>query len=130
MGRSGVPATTTASKPPRVSHLITHLLLRKPCGRTLVGHQAIKTLMRWTAANERTVKNWLSEANGPSGEHLLEIIRNSDLAYECVLRLADRRLSLSNRKLEKLRGVLQNTMQLLSEMTRAQELPRSHQTTG
>jgi len=92
-------------------------------------HQAIKTLMRWTAANERTVKNWLSGANGPSGEHLLEIIRNSDLAFECVLRLADRRLSLSNRKLEELRDVLQNTTQLLSEMTKAQELPRSHQTT-
>jgi hypothetical protein len=74
-------------------------------------HQAIKTLMRWTGANERTVKNWLSGANGPSGEHLLEIIRNSDLVFGCVLTLVDRRLSLSNRKLEELRDLLQTTTQ-------------------
>jgi hypothetical protein len=47
-------------------------------------HQAIKTLMRWTGANERTTKNWLSGSNGPSGEHLLEIMRNSDLVFERV----------------------------------------------
>ena len=84
-------------------------------------HQAIKTLMRWTAAKERTAKNWLLGANGPSGEHLLEIIRNSDAAFECVLRLSDRKLSLSDRKLEELRVVLKNTTQALAEMTNLQE---------
>jgi hypothetical protein len=86
--------------------------------------------MRWTRANERTAKNWLSGVNGPSGEHLLEIIRNSDLAFECVLRLADRRLSLSNRRLEELRDVLQNTTELLSEMTKEHDLPTSRQSAG
>src|SRR5665213_1778801 len=61
-------------------------------------HQAIKTLMRWTRANERTAKNWLSGTNGPSGEHLLKIIRHSDLVFECVLSLIDRKAVLSHRK--------------------------------
>lgn len=41
-------------------------------------HRAIKTLMKWTGANERTAKNWLSGANGPSGRHLVEILKHSD----------------------------------------------------
>jgi hypothetical protein len=74
-------------------------------------HQAIKTLMRWTGANERTTKNWLSGANGPSGEHLLEIMRNSDLIFECVLELIDRKVVLSHRKLEEVHDALQATAQ-------------------
>jgi hypothetical protein len=89
-------------------------------------HQAIKTLMRWTGANERTTKNWLSGANGPSGEHLLEIIRNSDLVFECVLQLIDRKVVLSHRKLEEVHDALQVTAQLLSEMIKSKDLPRSH----
>jgi hypothetical protein len=57
-------------------------------------------LMRWTGANEWATKNWLSGANRPSGEHLLEIIRNSDLVFECVLELIGRKAVLSRRKLE------------------------------
>jgi hypothetical protein len=89
-------------------------------------HQAIKTLMRWTGANERTTKNWLSGANGPSGEHLLEIMRNSDLVFECVLELIDRKVILSHRKLEEVHDALQATAQLLSEMIQSKDLPRSH----
>jgi hypothetical protein len=125
MGRR-IPAAAAARDPVDYASAIAEAL-RADLGNS---HRAIKTLMRWTAANERTVKNWLSGVNGPSGEHLLEIIRNSDLAFQCVLRLADRRLSLSNRKLEELRDVLQNTTQLLSEMTQPQEYPRSRQNIG
>jgi hypothetical protein len=86
-------------------------------------HQAIKTLMRWTGSNERTAKNWLSGANGPSGEHLLEIIRNSDLVFECVLQLVDRRSVLSHRNLEELRERLQTTTKLISEVMKANDFP-------
>jgi hypothetical protein len=89
-------------------------------------HQAIKTLMRWTGANERTTKNWLSRANGPSGEHLLEIMRHSDLVFECVLELVDRKVTLSHRKLEEVHDALQATAQRLSEMIQSKDLPRSH----
>ena len=34
-------------------------------------HQAVKTVMRWTGAGERTAKNWLAGARGPTGEHLV-----------------------------------------------------------
>jgi hypothetical protein len=89
-------------------------------------HQAIKTLMRWTGANERTAKNWLSGVNGPSGEHLLEIMRHSDLVFERVLELIDRKAVLSHRKLEEVHDALRATAQLLSEMIQSKDLPRSH----
>ena len=89
-------------------------------------HQAIKTLMRWTGANERTAKNWLSGANVPSGEHLLEIIGHSDLVFECVMQLIDRKIVLSHRKLEELHDALRFTAGLLSEMINAKDSPRSH----
>jgi hypothetical protein len=44
-------------------------------------HQAVKTAMRWTGASERSVKHWIAGAHGPSGEHLLSLMRHSD----CVL---------------------------------------------
>jgi pyocin large subunit-like protein len=53
-------------------------------------HQAVKTVMRWTGANERTVKNWLAGRRGPRGEHLLDLIRHSNAALEIVLQLAGR----------------------------------------
>jgi hypothetical protein len=82
--------------------------------------------MRWTGANERTTKNRLSGTNGPSGEHLLELMRNSDLVFERVLELVDRRVVLSHRKLEEVHDALQATAQLLSEMIESKDLPRSH----
>ena len=44
--------------------------LRRELGPT---HQAIKTVMRWTGASERTAKYWLSGERGPSGEHLIRL---------------------------------------------------------
>lgn len=53
-------------------------------------HRAVKTVMRWTHTNERTVKNWLTAKRGPRGEHLIALIRNSDEVLDVVLRLACR----------------------------------------
>lgn len=38
---------------------------------------AVKTLMRWTGASERTAKNWLSARRGPSGQDLVSLARHS-----------------------------------------------------
>lgn len=84
-------------------------------------HQALKTLMKWTGANERTAKNWLSGSNGPSGEHLLLLVRNSDSVFECVLKLTDRRPVLSDHKLATLRDSLQITSSLLSQIIQDQD---------
>ena len=61
--------------------------LRAELGPT---HQAIKTAMRWTGASERTVKNWFAGAYGPSGEHLIELLRHSDDVLQAVLQLSGR----------------------------------------
>lgn len=53
-------------------------------------HQAIKTLMRRTGASARTAKNWLSGSVGPSGSHLVKLMRSSDPVFEAVLRMAGR----------------------------------------
>nr|AWL93050.1 hypothetical protein CIT37_13180 [Bradyrhizobium ottawaense] len=88
-------------------------ILRSELGNS---HQAQKTLMRWTGANERTAKNWLSGSNGPSGEHLLQLMRNSDRVFEFVLRLSRRPALPSNQRLEEVRNSLRNTADLLSEV--------------
>ena len=59
--------------------------LRQELGDT---HQAIKTVMRWTGASERTIKNWLAGRSGPRGEHLVALVRHSDAVFEVFLRAA------------------------------------------
>jgi hypothetical protein len=46
--------------------------------------------MRWTGASERTVKGWLSGANGPCGEHLVELMAKSDEVWDALRGLANR----------------------------------------
>jgi len=98
-------------------------ILRAELGPT---HQALKTLMRWTGAKERTAKNWLSGANGPSGEHLLKLIRNSDRVFECVLALSDRKAALSYSNLEEILSALQATAETLSKVIKAEQSSRPH----
>jgi hypothetical protein len=53
-------------------------------------HRAIKTVMRWTGVSERTSKNWIAGFHGPAGEHLIELLRNSDEVVATVLSLSAR----------------------------------------
>ena len=59
--------------------------LRRELGPT---HQAIKTVMRWTGASERTAKYWLSGERGPSGEHLIRLAQHSDAVLITTLAMA------------------------------------------
>ena len=61
--------------------------LRRELGPT---HQAIKTVMRWTGASERTAKYWLSGERGPSGEHLIRLAQHSDVVLITILIMAER----------------------------------------
>lgn len=63
------------------------LALRQDLGNT---HQAAKTAMKWTGARERTVKNWLAAKGGPSGAHLIGLMRHSNAVCEAVLLSAGR----------------------------------------
>lgn len=80
--------------------------------RTELGgsNRAIKTLMRWTHASERTAKCWLAGTSGPSGEHLLVLIRNSDAVMERVMALAGRKSRLERRHLEPLKTSMANAL--------------------
>jgi hypothetical protein len=54
------------------------------------GPSAVKTVARLTNANERAARNWLEGKNGPNGEYLVRLIRNSDVVLESLLALAGR----------------------------------------
>lgn len=55
-------------------------------------HSAIKTIMRWTGACDRTAKYWLAGTRGPGGRHLILMASKSDTVMHTLLRLADRDL--------------------------------------
>ena len=61
--------------------------LRGELGRT---RGATKTVMHWTGASERSVKNWFAGAKGPSGEHLLLLARHSDAVWSAVILITRR----------------------------------------
>lgn len=70
-------------------------------------HQAAKTLMRWTNADERTVKNWMAGSNGPRGEHLVALVKHSDFALAAFLGMAERPHALTASELPQLKQKLQ-----------------------
>src|ERR1700693_5079808 len=103
--RDNVPEATYASSIAKI--------LRAELGNS---HQAHKTLMRWTGANERTTKNWLAGSNAPSGDHLLLLMRNSDHIFEFVLKRSRRPAILSSQRLAEIRNCLLTTANLLAEV--------------
>jgi hypothetical protein len=62
--------------------------LAKELGDT---HRAAKVLMGWTGAGERTVKHWLAGLHGPTGDHLLVLMQESDAVFEAILTAINRR---------------------------------------
>ena len=47
-------------------------------------HRTVKTVMRWTGASERSVKNWVSGVSGPSGYFLMRLCMKSQAVRELV----------------------------------------------
>jgi hypothetical protein len=88
--------------------------LRRHLGST---HQAIKTVMRWTGASERTVKNWFAAKSGPSGEHLVALVRHSDEVFEALLLLADRKQAVAAKRLVEARDALVKMLELVVDLT-------------
>lgn len=84
--------------------------LRNEFGNT---RQTVKTIMGWTGASERTVKNWLAATHGPSGEHLVHLAKHSDEIFELFLLMADRKPVLTTVTLMRLRSHLEQTIQRL-----------------
>lgn len=82
--------------------------LRSELGST---HRAVKIVMGWTGASERTVKNWMAEVGGPSGQHLIDLIRHSDCVLEMILTMAGRRHVAAAQKLVEVREKLIETVE-------------------
>jgi len=77
-------------------------------------HRAVKTLIRWTGASERTAKNWLSAATGPNGEHLVLLLGFSDEVFETILARTNRRKSLPSDRVAGARMLLADALSLLN----------------
>jgi hypothetical protein len=77
--------------------------LRKELGDT---HRAVKTVIKCTGANERTVKNWLAGRYGPNGEHLVHLLRHSDEVFDAFLHLAGREQAIAGENLVTVREAL------------------------
>lgn len=78
-------------------------------------HIAAKTVMRWTGASERTVKNWLAGICGPSGCHLILLARESDAIMATLLVLAGRELNVSALSLISLKAGLMYAVNAIDE---------------
>ena len=88
--------------------------LRKDLGKT---HRAAKTVMHWTGASERTVKHWFAGTRGPSGEHLMTLVRHSDPVLVAFLLMAGREHRVSRDKLIEVRGKLNEVIRSFEELT-------------
>jgi hypothetical protein len=80
--------------------------------------RAIKTVTKWTGANERTVKNWLSGRRGPSGPHLIVLLGKSDALLERVLVLAGRGACIEARRLDALKATLMHAVETIDAARR------------
>ena len=79
-------------------------------------HQAVKIIRRWTGAGERTVKNWLVGINGPSGQHLVDLMRHSDDVLEVLLILAGRQPIVAAQTLVGARNKLAETVEQIDAL--------------
>lgn len=91
--------------------------LRTELGQT---HRASKTLQIWTGASNKTAKNWLSGTCGPSGEHLVHLVRESDIVLATLLGLSDRNRHLVGAHLLTIHRALAAAIRLVEELMDAE----------
>ena len=77
---------------------------------------ARKEVGRITRANERSVRNWFEGKNGPSGEHLVLLIRHSDAVLDAVLQLAERQPLLPTAGVLRLRDHLKEVVDAIDNL--------------
>ena len=84
--------------------------LRKEFGHA---RSATKTVMHWTGASERTVKNWFAGTEAPTSEHLIGLVCHSDSVLAGFLQICGRAPSISLDRLDKVRSVLLEAVRFL-----------------
>lgn len=104
----------------RVDRLEYQAAISTALKRELGGsHRAIKTAMKWTGVSERTAKNWFAGSHGPAGEHLIELLRNSDEVAAAVLLLSGRSELRVVAGLHQTRGTLRQVLEALDALLEA-----------
>ena len=87
--------------------------LRETYGRS---GRSIKTVMAYTGAGERAVKNWFGGKNGPNGENLVELVRHSDEVLEALLLMAGREDILAGKLLVDAREKLVEMLEIIDQL--------------
>jgi hypothetical protein len=105
------PKSTRRISPDEFAKAIS-TALREELGSS---HVATKTVMRWTGASERSAKNWFAGACGPSGCHLIQLARESDVIMATLLVLARRELNVSALSLISLKSGLMYAVNAIDE---------------
>lgn len=77
---------------------------------------AVKTVVRLTRTNPRSVRNWFAGNNGPNGENLVELVRHSEEVLETVLQLAGRHDLVTARKLAGAREKLREMLEMIEDL--------------
>ena len=80
-------------------------------------HRAVKTVMAWTDASERTAKHWLSGTHGPSGRHLIALAQHSNAVMAYFVAATGRDLMLVGVHLPVLRSKLVETVALIDSLS-------------
>lgn len=78
----------------------------------------IKTVVNWTGANERTVKNWFNGRYGPSGDHLMTLANQCDEVMGAIILMTGRKWMLMSIDL------LAAEKSLISALTLVREIQR------
>jgi hypothetical protein len=76
---------------------------------------AVKIVMRWTGANERTVKNWIAGTHGPSGEHLIVLAHHSNAVMMVFHQLAKRPESIGDPRMGVIRKKLTEALAIMDQ---------------
>ncbi len=78
--------------------------------------RSVKTVMAYTGAGERTVKDWFEGKNGPNGENLVELLRHSDEMLEALLLMAGREDILAGKLLVDAHDKLVEMLEIIDQL--------------
>ncbi|WP_371225832.1 XRE family transcriptional regulator [Roseovarius sp. 2305UL8-3] len=78
--------------------------------------RAAKATIKWTGVSERTAKNWIAGSYGPSGEHLIGLMKHSDAVLDAILGLAGRNEALAMERVRIVRRELVEVLKMLDEV--------------
>ena len=77
---------------------------------------SVKTVIAYTGAGERAVKNWFEGKNGPNGENLVRLVHHSDEVLEAFLLMAGREDILAAKLLVDARDKLVEILAMIEQL--------------